>query len=229
MTGCPRRAGPGPGLYGVLVTFRRPDWLARTLDRLAEQDRPLDRLVVVDNGPTEETEALVAGVPVRRPARRLPGHAGEPRLHRRGGDGDAPRAAGSPGPGLDRRPGRRRPAAVARGARRARAVRQRHGGIRSLDRLRRDRRGPVRLAPRPDQAGSRPRASGRSPRGLHRREPASVLSRGGGAQRRAVPRPPVLRAVGDRVRAAPPDGPATPCTGRRSCGWPTGPGPGGSA
>lgn len=48
-----------PTLFAVLVTFRRPDWLARTLDRLAEQERQPDLLVVVDNGPLPETEAIV--------------------------------------------------------------------------------------------------------------------------------------------------------------------------
>jgi glycosyltransferase involved in cell wall biosynthesis len=49
-----------PRLHGVLITFRRPRELRRTLDRLAEQDRPLDRLVVVDNASDEETSGQVA-------------------------------------------------------------------------------------------------------------------------------------------------------------------------
>jgi rhamnopyranosyl-N-acetylglucosaminyl-diphospho-decaprenol beta-1,3/1,4-galactofuranosyltransferase len=48
-------------LFGVLVTFRRPAALAITLERLAEQDRRLDRLVVVDNAPTKESRLAVAG------------------------------------------------------------------------------------------------------------------------------------------------------------------------
>ena len=40
-----------PRLLGVLVTFRRPEDLGETLHRLAEQDRKLDTLVVVDNEP----------------------------------------------------------------------------------------------------------------------------------------------------------------------------------
>ena len=36
--------------YGVLTTFQRPDTLATTLERLLAQTRPLDRLVVLDNG-----------------------------------------------------------------------------------------------------------------------------------------------------------------------------------
>jgi GT2 family glycosyltransferase len=58
-----------PELFGVLVTFRRPKDLERSLGRLASQDRRLDRLVVVDNDPTPETEAIVlaAGGSSHRP------------------------------------------------------------------------------------------------------------------------------------------------------------------
>jgi glycosyltransferase involved in cell wall biosynthesis len=52
------RGVDGPGravrvgkLFGVLVTYRRPDELANTLESLARQTRRLDRLVVVDNDP----------------------------------------------------------------------------------------------------------------------------------------------------------------------------------
>jgi glycosyltransferase involved in cell wall biosynthesis len=48
-------------LFGVLVTYRRPAALAITLPRLAEQDRRLDRLVVVDNAPSEDSRAAVSG------------------------------------------------------------------------------------------------------------------------------------------------------------------------
>jgi GT2 family glycosyltransferase len=48
-------------LYGVLVTFRRPAALAVTLERLHDQDRRLDHLVVVDNAPSDESRAAVAG------------------------------------------------------------------------------------------------------------------------------------------------------------------------
>lgn len=48
-------------LVGVLVTYRRPAALAITLQRLVEQDRPLDRLVVVDNAPSADSRAAVAG------------------------------------------------------------------------------------------------------------------------------------------------------------------------
>jgi glycosyltransferase involved in cell wall biosynthesis len=46
-------------LFGVLITFRRPRELAAGLQRLAEQRRPLDLLVVVDNSPTPEAVLLV--------------------------------------------------------------------------------------------------------------------------------------------------------------------------
>jgi len=49
----------GGRMYGVLVTFRRPDDLTATLARLGEQDRPLDGLFVVDNAPSEETQEIV--------------------------------------------------------------------------------------------------------------------------------------------------------------------------
>jgi rhamnopyranosyl-N-acetylglucosaminyl-diphospho-decaprenol beta-1,3/1,4-galactofuranosyltransferase len=48
-------------LFGVLVTFRRPTALGITLQRLAEQDRTLDHLVVIDNAPTDESRRAVAG------------------------------------------------------------------------------------------------------------------------------------------------------------------------
>ena len=46
-------------MYGVLVTYRRPADLESTLASLAAQDRPLDRLIVVDNGPSDESRAQV--------------------------------------------------------------------------------------------------------------------------------------------------------------------------
>ena len=63
-----------PRLLGVLVTFRRPRDLERSLASLAKQDRVLDRLVVVDNGPTSETEAIVGAAlgASREPAAYLP-------------------------------------------------------------------------------------------------------------------------------------------------------------
>jgi GT2 family glycosyltransferase len=44
-----------------VVTFRRPAELSLTLSRLGAQDRPLERLVVVDNGPTPQAKQAVAG------------------------------------------------------------------------------------------------------------------------------------------------------------------------
>jgi rhamnopyranosyl-N-acetylglucosaminyl-diphospho-decaprenol beta-1,3/1,4-galactofuranosyltransferase len=49
-----------PQLFGVLVTYRRPTELSDYLWLLARQDRPVDRLVVVDNSPMPENEASVA-------------------------------------------------------------------------------------------------------------------------------------------------------------------------
>jgi glycosyltransferase involved in cell wall biosynthesis len=46
-------------LHGVLVTYRRPAGLARSLAALAAQRRRLDLLVVVDNAPGPEGEAAV--------------------------------------------------------------------------------------------------------------------------------------------------------------------------
>jgi glycosyltransferase involved in cell wall biosynthesis len=56
-------------LHGVLVTYRRPREVAETLKRLAEQDRPLDRLVLVDNSSLPENQAAAHtmtddGIPV---------------------------------------------------------------------------------------------------------------------------------------------------------------------
>ena len=48
-------------LYGVLVTFRRPETLRGTLDALAQQTRPLDQLVVVDNEPVDSNLRAVEG------------------------------------------------------------------------------------------------------------------------------------------------------------------------
>lgn len=46
-------------LFGVLVTFRRPELLTTSLEAATAQTRPLDHLVVVDNAPTPETRAIV--------------------------------------------------------------------------------------------------------------------------------------------------------------------------
>jgi hypothetical protein len=49
----------GGRLLGILITFRRPRELALMLQRLADSERPVDRLVVVDNSPTADAELLV--------------------------------------------------------------------------------------------------------------------------------------------------------------------------
>lgn len=54
-----RPVAPGPRLWGVLVTYRRPDDLRRHLGVLAAQTRPPDHLVVVDNAPSEVSERLL--------------------------------------------------------------------------------------------------------------------------------------------------------------------------
>ena len=47
-------------LFGVLVTFRRPEILRTTLNLLGKQTRSIDHLIVVDNAPTEQTRDVVA-------------------------------------------------------------------------------------------------------------------------------------------------------------------------
>lgn len=49
-----------PRLFAVLVTFDRPDSLAATMERLAAQTRPPDRLFVVDNGIEAPAEDVVS-------------------------------------------------------------------------------------------------------------------------------------------------------------------------
>jgi GT2 family glycosyltransferase len=46
-------------LHGVVVTYRRPDALAFHLERLAEQSRRPETLVVVDNDPLQSARAVV--------------------------------------------------------------------------------------------------------------------------------------------------------------------------
>jgi glycosyltransferase involved in cell wall biosynthesis len=51
---------PGGGrLFGLLVTYRRPDELRQTLARIAAQTRPPDRLLVVDNEASPVTAEIV--------------------------------------------------------------------------------------------------------------------------------------------------------------------------
>lgn len=51
-------AAGAAALHGVLVTYRRPRDLATMLERLAEQQRPPDTLVVVDNDPDRSARAV---------------------------------------------------------------------------------------------------------------------------------------------------------------------------
>lgn len=53
--------GPGraPRLYGLVVTYRRSEQLGPALEGIDSQSRNLDKLVVVDNSPTEITRAIV--------------------------------------------------------------------------------------------------------------------------------------------------------------------------
>jgi rhamnopyranosyl-N-acetylglucosaminyl-diphospho-decaprenol beta-1,3/1,4-galactofuranosyltransferase len=51
-------------VYAVLVTHRRPDELAKSLDAVSAQTRTPDHLVVVDNDDDERVRDLVAGQPV---------------------------------------------------------------------------------------------------------------------------------------------------------------------
>ena len=51
-------------VYAVLVTHRRPDELAKSLDALTTQSRAVDHLIVVDNDDDERVRDLVTGQPV---------------------------------------------------------------------------------------------------------------------------------------------------------------------
>ena len=51
-------------VYAVVVTHRRPDELAKSLDALAAQKRAPDHLVVVDNDNDSRVAELVAGQPI---------------------------------------------------------------------------------------------------------------------------------------------------------------------
>src|SRR4051794_18504071 len=59
-----REGGRHPRLYGVLVTYRRPAELARSLRSISEQTVPLEHLLIVDNSPNCDTAEVVrAGAP----------------------------------------------------------------------------------------------------------------------------------------------------------------------
>ena len=68
-----------PMVCAVVVTHRRADLLAKSLDVLSSQSRPLDQLIVVDNAAEERVRDLVAGQPIPTaylPSRRNLGGAG---------------------------------------------------------------------------------------------------------------------------------------------------------
>ena len=59
---------PSSALFAILVTYRRPVELSMTLERLTEQTRKPDRLIVVDNAPGDATKEAVTRVAERFPA-----------------------------------------------------------------------------------------------------------------------------------------------------------------
>src|SRR5271156_7093957 len=70
---------PPATVCAVVVTPRRPDELAKSLDALSTQSRLLDQLIVVDNDADQRVRELVAGQPIRTtylPSRRNLGGAG---------------------------------------------------------------------------------------------------------------------------------------------------------
>jgi hypothetical protein len=146
---------PESRLHGVVVTFRRPAELSLTLSRLGAQDRPLERLVVVDNGPTPQAKQAVAGYAagghdaVYVPARENLGPAGglAVGMKRISASVDESR--------LDRVARRRHAALQVLAAGRALQVRRLSGRCRSVDRRRGHHRSPVRLEAAPVGTASR--------------------------------------------------------------------------
>ncbi|HSS25963.1 MAG TPA: glycosyltransferase, partial [Mycobacterium sp.] len=66
-------------VYAVVVTHRRPDELAKSLDVLSTQSRLPDRLIVVDNAGEDRVRELVDAQPIPTtylPSRRNLGGAG---------------------------------------------------------------------------------------------------------------------------------------------------------
>jgi glycosyltransferase involved in cell wall biosynthesis len=49
----------------IIITLNRPSLLQRTLDGLARQSRPIDEIIVVDNGPTAGTERVASSFTAR--------------------------------------------------------------------------------------------------------------------------------------------------------------------
>jgi len=66
VTGLPDTAKPDPAhatppvMHGVLVTCHRPGDLVAMLDGLAQQERRLDTLVIIDNDPGESAREVLA-------------------------------------------------------------------------------------------------------------------------------------------------------------------------
>jgi GT2 family glycosyltransferase len=49
----------------IIITLNRPALLQRTLDGLGRQKRQIDEIIVVDNGPTQETQQVVSAFTAR--------------------------------------------------------------------------------------------------------------------------------------------------------------------
>lgn len=60
-----RRTRMSEQIVAVVVTHRRPDELAKSLDAVCAQSRPPDHLIVVDNDHDERVRDLVSGQPVQ--------------------------------------------------------------------------------------------------------------------------------------------------------------------
>lgn len=91
----PRAGRPvAESVCAIVVTHNRRDLLRRCLDALAEQERPVDEVLVVDNASTDGTEAMVSeeygGAQLLRLEENVGGaggfHRGMARAHERGHD-----------------------------------------------------------------------------------------------------------------------------------------------
>ena len=49
----------------IIITLNRPQLLQRTLEGLARQCRQIDEIIVIDNGPTRDTEEVVSAFTAR--------------------------------------------------------------------------------------------------------------------------------------------------------------------
>jgi glycosyltransferase involved in cell wall biosynthesis len=56
----------------IIITLNRPALVQRTLEGLARQSRPIDEILVVDNGPSTETEQAVHSLEAKLPVRYVP-------------------------------------------------------------------------------------------------------------------------------------------------------------